>query len=459
MIKLIDILFEALDNDKLFFSVKEQLDHLGYKGGRQSKHGKHLRYIIQGDNDKIKSTLSGIMEILGIKEKDYSLDIIAPNEYAKGGKSGSYYTYSITLNKDSGDYKKGQQVYIVNALKEKSSIAPKSLAPTNLGLVGKKFSGTPLLVKSVKSSLPQQNNEFLSLLVDDIAKKSKKEKGDSIENFKENIELSDETVKSSNLLSITDIQSIGNDFGEILGAILLSNKINSPEVEFPSGNNPLIDFVINGYKVSSKNKSGAAATLTDIIKNIDQKSLKTKNQKELFKIFNIVVENKTSASWLEVAKAMNLPAIQTLSEITKTPIESLSIQSINDYITKVGKEKALANFQVLYKEMGNFPGSGAAKGTVDWDKINPKKYYGMVIGPMSSYVKNQLNKNPVYLKTLKEFMSKIEVKQLYLNMNLGKKTISFNLKSFSDPESNFTFEAPNQSTYAPDSGKLGFKLR
>jgi hypothetical protein len=291
--------------------------------------------------------------------------------------------------------------------------------------------------------------------MEDVNNNTKKENLDVLDNFNETISLSPTTLEFAEDINESDVNIIGKDFGEILGSILLFNKVNNPVLSYPIGNNPIVDFIINDYKVSSKYKDGAAATLTSIIKGIDYKSIKKKSEKDLYKIFEIIINNKVSSGYLEVAKYLNIPGIEELSKITEIPVENLTTKSINDYITTVTPEKALKSLKPFYSAAGR----GPKDGNVNWDKISKDKYYGIVIGPLSYALIDYLNKNPAYRSSLKQMLSKIEIKQLYLDINLGKSKLNFNLKSFSDLDSDFTFEAPNQSVYNPDNGRLGFKLR
>ena len=445
MIKLIDILLEIESNLDLFGKIKSGLDQLGLSGKRESKHGTHLRYNI-GSDSEVMTILQNIMKDSKIPKSNYKIDVIDINDYKSGGKSGSFKTYKIT----SGN----KEVYVVNNRKEKSTLSGKSLTPTNLGLSGKEFTSSTSLIGTVESNIKSPIKDLLVSLMEDVNNNTKKENLDVLENFNETISLSPTTLEFAEDVSESDINIIGKDFGEILGSILLFNKVNNPVLSYPTGNNPIVDFIINDYRVSSKYKDGAAATLTSIIKGIDPKTIKKKSEKDLYKIFEIVINNRVSSGYLEVAKYLNIPGIEELSKITEIPVENLTTKSINDYITTVTPEKALKSLKPFYSAAGR----GPKDGIVNWDKISKDKYYGIVIGPLSYALIDYLNKNPAYRSSLKQMLSKIEIKQLYLDINLGKSKLNFNLKSFSDLDSDFTFEAPNQSVYNPDNGRLGFKL-
>jgi len=112
MIKLIDLLFEIKTSMPLFNDIQKELDHRGYRGGRKISRGEHLRYIIP-ESDKPDEVIKNIMESLGVKEKNYSLNKIDRKDYSAGSKSSIYETYKIKINSDIGDYKTGQEVYIV----------------------------------------------------------------------------------------------------------------------------------------------------------------------------------------------------------------------------------------------------------------------------------------------------------------------------------------------------------
>ena len=54
-------------------------------------------------------------------------------------------------------------------------------------------------------------------------------------------------------ISTQDKNTIGKDFGEILGGIFLGKHVGIKKgLDFPKGNEPLVDFYIDGYKISSK---------------------------------------------------------------------------------------------------------------------------------------------------------------------------------------------------------------
>ena len=47
---------------------------------------------------------------------------------------------------------------------------------------------------------------------------------------------------------------------------------------------------------------------------------------------------------------------------------------------------------------------------------------------------------------------------MYLTFGLGEGAMTFNIRSFNDPNANFKFDIPSLSTKNPTSSKLGFSL-
>ena len=148
-----------------------------------------------------------------------------------------------------------------------------------------------------------------------------------------------------------------------------------------------------------------------------------------------------------------------LSQIIKVPVKDIDAQRINDYVNKLLKsattdeqkdaiiKKKFAPFFASIKKAPGFP--------IRWRDISPKAYYGVITSPLVNYVAASLNASKVYKKALTDIMSKSEVKQLYLTMNVKQNTARFNLKSFSSSE--FEFES-SLSIYNPKNKRLAFRM-
>ena len=71
----------------------------------------------------------------------------------------------------------------------------------------------------------------------------------------------------------------------------------------------------------------------------------------------------------------------------------------------------------------------------------------------------KLGDGNLYIDTLRKIVSKLEVKQLYMDVLLKTEEINFYLKGFGDSNAKLSYEAPNVSTPNPGNGKLGFKMK
>jgi hypothetical protein len=245
-------------------------------------------------------------------------------------------------------------------------------------------------------------------------------------------------------------------------------------LNFPKGNEPLVDFYIDGYKISSKYEKGATASLTDLLKAIKPDQIKgDKDQYALYKALLPMMSETSPNAFIRVASAFpkDMPAIQTLGSIIGIDPKSLTSQDINDYIKKLfvktnaktAKQKNdvfFKKFGKLFAEMKRNPGKA---GGVEWDTMKKKTgdngYYGAITSPLSYYVADQMNTKPKFVQALKEMISKTGVKQMYLTFDLkGDGSMGFDVRSFNDPNASFKFDIPSLSTLNPTSSKLGFSL-
>ena len=440
---------------------------------RDTKNGGlHVRATIGGEIEAI-DTIKKSMSSLSLQPSDYSIEVVAPNEFSKGSRSGKFNTYKITLKKDKENFKKGDVALIVSTVTEgKTTITAKSLSPTSLGLSGMSFKSAKGIVTSVESSTKGMKNKqlskTLSLLMKDVLKVKGPiyEKVSDIEDYSESVSFDKDTKKAIANVLPGDLDIIGKDFGEVLGAILMAKKVklSGKGVEFPGGNKPLVDFYIDDYGISSKYKQGAAATLTKIVSDADTSKL-TKSEKLLHTILSESYKQKrVSDGYLYLAKKLKIEAIEVLASIMKVSVEEITIQSINDFVIEtVSKARnykeidtlIIKKLQPFYKAAGS-----SMSETINWEKLTAsKKYYGLVMGPMAAGVARYMNSKPQYTTALKDMISKQEIKQLYLDFSLSSGAMNFKLKSFASPEATFKFVPSRISAYNPDNGNMGFIMK
>ena len=460
------LLKEAKISDDFLSKIEQNFNDSGFTGKRNSKNGKHLRYDFRtstGAEEIIATALRSISPT-----KFYKITEIPANEYAKGAKSGTFTTYKIEVIKAVGDLKVGDELFVVNQSRESSAIVGKSLTPTVLGLSNSTFKNAKTLVSKIDSTSKKLKTpylpEVLSALSHNVenATSPRFKSVKDITEYTESLPLDNTTSEALSHFSDADINTIGKDFGEILGAITLLKAVKDPGegVFFPGGNEPLADFYIDGYAISSKYKGGAAASLSDIVKKIDPKQLTTKNQKALYVILKTIIDSKVSTGYITVAKSLALPGYDVLANIIGQDVSPASIDNYIQSIIKNAKTNeqrdaiVMKKFKPYYQEIGRSPKNNS----IDWDKLKAGRYYGIITSPLAYYLADKMNENKGFKSALIEILSKIEVKQLYLDFSLKKKAASFKLKSFSDPNANFKFDVGSVSTYNPESSKLAFKM-
>lgn len=452
----------------LYKAIQKAISDAGFKVSTENKgnRGPVLRTDFKTSSDTqsvIEKTLSKLLPKGTFKITEFQKN-------QGESKSGTYPTYKIELIKDADNYKKGESVFVISTMKEGASTKGKALTPNKLGLTSKSFKRASTLAATIKNNIPSVTSnpklvELLDSLVDDVLAKSPKGRFrdvSEITKYNEPIQLSERTKKAISQVSSQDLGMIGSDFGECLGAIVLLNSVKDPGtgLSFPADEaNPLADFILDGYNVSSKYNKGAAATITDTIKNLKKDQLTTLGQKKLYKIFQTIFYNDAIQGPIEVAKMLNLDGLEKLSQIVKIPAQDIDRDNLNIYVQKLLKsattdqqkediiKKKFGSFFKLIQKSPNFP--------LKWRDLSPKKYFGILTAPLANYVAAYLNSDKVYKKALTDIMSKSEVKQLYLTMNVKQNTANFNLKSFSS--SQFEFDSA-LSAYNPGVKKLAFRI-
>jgi hypothetical protein len=452
----------------LFKAIQKALSDAKYKVSIENKGSRGQ--VLRTNFETSKNVQALIEKALG---KLLPKDAFKVQEFQKNqgeSKSGTYPTYKVQLTKPVQGYKKGETVFIVSTVKEGASTKTKALTPVKLGLTTGKFKNALSLANTIKKNVPNVTNdkslkELLDSLVDDVLKGAAKGKfADTAEitKFDQQIPLSERTRKALTKVSPQDVGMVGSDFGECLGAIaLLKSVVNAGSgIVFPAAEaNPLADFQLDGFNVSAKYNKGGAATITDTVKNIKPEQLTTPGQKSLYKLLTTIIREDGVQGPLSIAKALKLDGMDKLSQIIKVPVKDINAQSINDYLNKLLKsattdeqkdaiiKKKFAPFFASIKKAPGFP--------IRWRDISPKAYYGVITSPLVNYVAASLNSSKVYKKALTDIMSKSEVKQLYLTMNVKQNTARFNLKSFSSSE--FEFES-SLSIYNPKNKRLAFRM-
>jgi hypothetical protein len=466
------IIKEALTMD-LRNSLNSEMKKMNLPGDKGKKKPDHLRY--QLGTDPSKSLAKAADKVIG--KGNYTMADVKKG--TKDSASGTYPTIKITVTKATPSFKKGESVLIVNQTgQENKTVTFKSLTPVNLGIAGE-YKDLNSVVNATTKAVQKDKNlgKILTALVTDTAKNTPVSKSglSKLKSGKVNVPLSKQTTPLLSSISTQDKNTIGKDFGEILGGIFLGKHVGIKKgLDFPKGNEPLVDFYIDGYKISSKYEKGATASLTDLLKAIDVDQIKgEKNQYALYKALLPMLSETSPNAFLKVASAFpkDMPAITTLASIIGVDAKDLTAQKINDYLKKLfaktnantaAKKDAVffKKFNPFFNQTKRLPGKGAK---VDWDTMKKKTgdngYYGAITSPLSYYVADQMNTKPKFVEALKDIISKTEVKQMYLTFDLKDGgSMTFDIRSFNDPNAKFKFDIPSLSTLNPTSSKLGFSL-
>lgn len=450
-------------------SVLETIKNTYPEAKRDTKNGGlHIRVNI-GNEKEAKDSIEESLSSLEISPSDYKVETIAPGQ--SDARSRKYNTYKITLTKDVSDFKKGDTVLVVSTVAEgKTTVSSFSLSPKDLGLSQKSFMKAEDIEDFVNKKIKEYENKDLSnvmsLLMKDVLKLGGKKYSNvsKIKAYSKSVPLSKETIDVISALLPGDVDILGKNFGEVLGAILMAKKVKLSDtgIYFPGPKEPLIDFYVDGYGISSKYKEGAASALTKIVSKADTGKLNS-SEKYLHSLLSKSYEQKkVSKGYLYLASKLEIPAIKTLASIMKTGIENITVESINDFIIKI-TSKAKSNEEkdaIIVSRLKSFfkAANSSPRMPISWETLaSNNTYYGIVMYPMAVAVANDMNTK--YADELKEMINKQEIKQLYLNFNLGSNTMGFELRSFNNPKATFEFRPSKISVNEPDKAYIGFVMK
>jgi hypothetical protein len=461
------------DTDKALTLFKKLFQFAGFVGDRKSKHGSHLRFALDQNNNKAKAEIEKILK--KAKVNNYEIKEPKIGDFADGAKSGEYQTFVVVFTESSrvmtSNVKRDTEICIVNSVPQKGVFGGKVLSPAGLKIQLETNLTLENLYNEVCNKItikfkdmPASENVLLSLVKDVYNWTSPNTvEPTELKPFDGSIPYSSSTDSYLESLTPTDLNAIGKDFGEILGGLFLLKCVDAKfGVKYPKGNEPLVDFFLDeNIKISSKYQKGASPTLSGIVKNVDLNRLSDENQKSLREILEIAQNNTVATGYLEISKRLNLPGYEVIKKITgfEDPSTNELENYVRDLVTKpdgsFDNDVFFEKFSEFYQTIGSWP-----KGKkIDWEKLKANdKFYGVILGPLSQYVPRVLNSDPIYTTALKSLCSMVPVNQLYLDFELKTNTMEFHLKSFIEESSEFQFEAPNQSVYNPDNGKLGFSL-
>lgn len=246
------------------------------KNLRSNKHGhEYIRGYFGDTEESALKSVKTMLNAIGVDTDNISLEYGIFKD-----ASGKYNAFKVTSNdaisipEYSFELKKNDYIYIINTSIGNSKIRSKTLTPDNLGLTKFSFTSKEDLVDKVEkgllnSKLEDYANALLSLC-DCIQGGAKDLTLDEILNNTISYTCDKSIIGD---LTKSDFNNIANDFGEILGPMMLMDKLKGDvELSYPTGSNSkLFDYVINGnIWISAKAGKGAIPSSVDTMKAIQE---------------------------------------------------------------------------------------------------------------------------------------------------------------------------------------------
>lgn len=371
-------------------------------------------------------------------------------------------------------------------------LSKNSLSPQVLGLGGKTYGGAKSILSAISGSIynsisgdneqqVESTKTFILSLCQDVINNTNKIEEKDITDFSDDIKFSTQTIEASKGVNRTDLHKvIGIEFGEVLGAIYLSKKIDSRKPYFPSEqNNPIYDFKLGKIVVSSKYKKGAASSLTEIIaENKEAKRLQNLSEeaKRMLQVFEDSYKKGVSVSYLYLAKNLKDEglnnAFSKLEESLKINIDIAQSgedikKQINDRIEQLrsgenGDEDVKTALNQFYEAIGRKQISKDKQ--VQWAKLPTKdnkiQYYGLVTSPIAYFLTDNINNQPEEgsdKQTLRELVRNTEVRLIRLNFSLQSKSTRFTSQSSKSEYAKFFFY-PKVTANDPEKGFISFRM-
>lgn len=490
---------------KLRTLITKNLKAKGIKKGTtgQADYNELYRLYLTNDDKENRKIISDILSGTDIKLLDIDAEIIGRE---KGGSS-QYYSYTVEYD--------GKKYFIANATKntEKGILHNKDLTPNkiliNLSDSKNTFDFDSLL-NSVYNGLDKINDENHKNIVELCKRliyslgKNKIEKEGSFEeknldDFFNSTKPGQITIDLANakdllnLVSKPDLKCIEKDFGEILGPFLFFRLFPNCKVIYPTAaNEALVDYWIDGHKVSAKQLQGggmpsgsnlmlqsvaslekkAENEMDDIKKEKDEMNKQEKKAmytNEEIEFINNVAKSYSLSTFEQKKFLINHYIIENNKYNSKLPSSLKSSfntlkkdKTINEQITKLVGPNIKDFFDKLYNAI-NYPTNNVKKKSYwnverivqEWNNVNYKE--GILFYPLWAVCINELNE--IYGKDDNDIISSviqkaIDMKQVYFGIQ--KNTMK--LQVFSSSVSKWSFEIGGISTPNIDNAKLSIHM-
>lgn len=425
--------------DKLVPFIVNKLQLIGIPAQNLFKKSRgtvrHVRLDISNPKDVFKT--------IGVK-----IEQLVGDKTATGQKA--FTTYIGRLEADVGDFEKGDFFYIVNRHSEVSRIKGDMLTPTRIGLESK----TPLTVsaiqKIVKAYLPTLeifSDEELKYL-NDLLKIGKADSYD---------------IKAPETITSTELNKIAIAYGEVVGALWHAKQKAGTKTLFPSGNNPLIDFISvrsNGVQepVSVKVGKGAPPSAAAIFRKIeeDRDYFDKTYGKSNIDVLEAVDELSVVDGVLKVHELLETDSYKAIMKIAKGAISNFNAKNVEAWL-RSSRFKTADDLRDILDPFFEVNISRNENSAFDDIVKNDSRRVGLVSTPLGYNLVKLLNNKKeykVFANILNDVTSRINVTQLYTN--LTPSNISFIIKPFSSGEFLWEFNATARD---PFKKKLSFRMK
>ncbi len=267
----------------------------------------------------------------------------------------------------------------------------------------------------------------------------------------------------------TMMKQVSQDFGEAIGPLLYAG---SGKIDFPVGNEPVIDVKVGNIGIAIKSLSGSGNSMVKLKEIIDAYA-DTVDQKDVKKIAQIKTFQKLSdknikviPSIIQIAKDINSPEMTALENATKKmQIYDLPqlLKAVEKLIYKNGKllpyETTLAKLEKILSASGKTFGMPRDRGTakaIRKYKQDPKIYsayilaYGLGKG-LENVIVNGVDKD-AYGGLLKDIMRTVDAKAGFVSVTPNG-IVKFQIKDFKDLNFKFDYHA---FTTKPGNNRPGF---
>lgn len=477
-----------------------------------------------GDADNETLVINSVRTMIDCIIKDSNYDISIDDidfEYGFYGKivSGKYNAVKMTSKVGAIDIKKYAlhlpakgSLYAVNTCVGTSKIKSKTFTPDSLNLVNSVYTDETTLMNAVKAGLARKGlSEYEDILID-LCK--------SICNDKSVISINDMLNKSFSYLidisnrpdfkslSVSDLNCIAKDFGEVLGPIFFLNKLKRDgilEISFPKESNyATFDYFLNDivksntnatHKISAKANQGSSSSIVDTVHKIKEFIANPNNKafinindanENIFltKIIPVLAESTADSKNNSTIRAntwklvLNLEAVyndtdinEGLKVLREYLTEDLSVLSNKDvllkhmtsFISSPERIKKLKQFLTTYYESINYPYSTAnspealtnEEGLIRLN-ASPNLLEGIILYPLKSAITRCLNKN--FKKYITYYMNLIaDGYQLNLALNRKGDTIKMEFNLILRNNAKYTV-TPGGDVSNPLNKSIGIKI-